>query len=125
LGAQPAEERRIGEERRDLLCGHRHKAYQRYASRGGQEQSKFLSPYTLFSRPTAGQNLCSRTHIAGYAACCRELGRSQTSAVSTSAVWGAPLRTFCSLDALPDSNSRISCRMPSIASQNRHSLSVR
>jgi hypothetical protein len=42
------------------------------SSTGGQEQNKFRSPYTLSIRAAAGQNLCSRVHDAGNAACSRE-----------------------------------------------------
>ena len=44
----------------------------RYASIGGQAQMSFLSPATLFSRPTLGQNLLAFTHGIGNAADSRE-----------------------------------------------------
>jgi hypothetical protein len=39
---------------------------------GGQVQISFRSPSTLFTRPTAGQNLCARTQGSGHAARWRE-----------------------------------------------------
>src|SRR5262249_12525861 len=90
-----------------------------YASIGGHEQTRFLSPYTWLSRPTDGQNLCARTHGSGYAACCREYGRFHSSAGSTSAVCGAPFSTLSCASALPLSISAISRLIEIIASQKR------
>ena len=42
------------------------------APTGMQLQNRLRSPYTLSMRATAGQNLCSRVHGAGKAACSRE-----------------------------------------------------
>lgn len=43
-----------------------------YSSIGGQAQTRLRSPYALSTRPTAGQNLRSRTHGSGNAARSRE-----------------------------------------------------
>ena len=57
---------------------------------GSQSQRTSLrSPYTLSTRPVDGQNLAWRTHSAGNAASSREYGWLHSSAVTTSAVWGA------------------------------------
>jgi len=42
-----------------------------YSSIGGHAQTRLRSPDALSMRPTAGQNLCSRVHGAGNAACSR------------------------------------------------------
>jgi len=42
-----------------------------YALMGGQEQISTLSPSESLTRPTLGQNLCSRTKGNGKAACDR------------------------------------------------------
>lgn len=55
---------------------------------------RFLSPYTLSTRETDGQNLAVRTHGAGNAACSRVYGWFHSSARTTSAVWGAFFRTL-------------------------------
>src|SRR3990172_13082675 len=56
----------------DYSCVVYYSAGSAYDSTGGQAQTRFLSPYTLFTRATLGQNLLSRTQGNGKAAFSRE-----------------------------------------------------
>ena len=47
-------------------------SYSARLASGGQVHTRWRSPYALSMRPTAGQNLCSRTQSTGYAARSRE-----------------------------------------------------
>ena len=73
-------------------------------------------------RPTLGQNLCSRSHGAGYAATSREYGRVH-SPITLGAVCGAFLSGLLVLSIAPVSTAVISAWMAIIASQKRSSSS--
>src|SRR4029077_18625462 len=94
-----------------------------YESVGGHEQMRFLSPYALSTRATAGQNLKSWLQGAGNAARSLVYGCVQVVAVTRPTVCGEFLRTLSCLSATPVSISLISSRIEIIASQNLSSSS--
>src|SRR4029453_14073110 len=89
------------------------------SSTGGQEQNRFLSPYTLSILAAAGQNLCSRVHGAGNAAFLREEGRSHFSEAICHAVCGAFFKGLFSRSIFPRATAWISAWIEIIASQKR------
>src|SRR5947208_1430874 len=96
-----------------------------YESAGGHEQIRFLSPYALSTRATAGQNLKSRVHGAGNAARSLVYGCVQVVDVTRPIVCGEFLSKLSCRSASPLSISRISSRIEIIASQNLSSSSFR
>src|SRR5712671_4871224 len=94
-----------------------------YESVGRHEQMRFLSPYALSTRATAGQNLKSRVQGAGNAARSLVYGCVQSVAVILPTGCGEFLRTLSCLSAAPLSISLISSRIEIIASQKRSSSS--
>ena len=74
----------LGAEQR--LLRSRHCDFRRNLRSEAQEQMKLRSPSTLSIRPTAGQNLYSRTHGRGHAAISRGYGRFHSVRVTCSAV---------------------------------------
>ena len=80
---------------------------------------RWRSPYALSTRATDGQNLDSRTHGAGKAACCRVYACVHSSAVTRAWVCGAFLSGLSARSASPRSTAAIYSRIAIIASQKR------
>src|SRR5690606_6433732 len=91
---------------------------------GGQAQISVRSPWESLTRPTLGQNLCSRTKGSGNAAWEREYGLSQESLLTIAMVCGALLTGLFTLSDFPFSMLAISSRIAIRASQNRSSSAL-